>query len=152
MLWLKIVLAGVLFYIEFTHNFRLTSDSITTITTFLSIASGAYLTVLVVLFGSKVAIKLKYQQEPKTGHSSLDELCCRLQESLILCLTGLSISFLFSCLSEDILKTKVWNQQFDIGFIFTFIVSVIFVFSVVHTLKTAQYLIVLLKAESNLNS
>lgn len=155
MLIIKPLLIVALFFIEFILNFKLSSDSITTITTFFSIASGAYLTVLVVLFGSRVAIKLKSQKEKGTGHSSLDELCYRLQNSLILCLFGLFLGYIYSCIPKKTLLNGFFlyeNQFCDIGFLFTFFISIIFVYNIVNTLKTAQYLIVLLKAESALSS
>lgn len=155
MLWLRIFTICLIFIVEIIFKFNLTTDSITTITTFFSIASGAYLTVLVVLFGSKVSVKLNYQQQKGTGHSTLDELCNRLQNSLIICLSGLFIGFVYSCIPCKILLKGV--KFFDcllinISFLFTFFVSIIFVLSIEHILKTAQYLIVLLKSESKLNS
>lgn len=143
-----------LFFAELCFKFHLTSDSITTITTFLSIAAGAYLTVLVVLFGSKISVKLNYQQETGTGHSYLDGLCYRLQNSLILCLSTLSLSFIYSCLSKEAISATIdipGYQLPDVGFIFTFLISILFFICLDRTLITAQYLITLLKEESNLN-
>ena len=155
MLWIKIALILPLFLAELYLKFHLTTDSITTITTFLSIASGAYLTVLVVLFGSKVSVKLNFQQETGTGHSYLDGLCYRLQNSLILCLSTLSLSFIYSCLPKKAISATIdisGYQLPDVGFIFTFIISILFFICLDRTLITAHYLITLLKEESNLNS
>ena len=155
MLWVKITLMLCLFFAELCFKFHLTTDSITTITTFLSIAAGAYLTVLVVLFGSRISVKLNYQQETGTGHSYLDGLCYRLQNSLILCLSTLSLSFIYSFLSEEATSAKFVILEYqlpDIGFILTFLISILFFICLDRTLITAQYLITLLKEESNLNS
>ena len=145
MLW-RIVLIVILFICEHKLGFHLTSDTITLISGFFSIATGAYITILVVLFTSKVSSKLAHQKYCNTSRSTLDELCRRLRISMIICSLGLLFGFSYSCLNCQFLCIKIW--EFSIDFLFAFLVSINFVVGVWRTLETFHYLIVLLKSEA----